>query len=75
MPSFYLRADSVGMASRQDLFSVLGFGEGEGREKENREERQSFFCVYVFLYLGFYRVLGKVFLCLFIYFFSFMFFF
>ena len=54
---------------------MLGFGEGEGREKENREERQSFFCAYVFLYLGFYRVLGKVFLCLFIYFFSFMFFF
>ena len=48
---------------------MLGFGEGEGREKENREERQSFFCAYVFLCLGFYRVLGKVFLCLFIYFF------
>ena len=54
---------------------MLGFGEGEGREKEKREERQSFFCAYVFLYLGFYRDLGKVFLCLFIYFFHLCFFF
>ena len=29
------------MASWRDLFSVLGFGEGEDREIEKREERQS----------------------------------
>ena len=54
---------------------MLGFGEGEGREKEKREERQSFFCAYVFLYLGFYWVLEKVFLGLFIYSFHLCFFF
>ena len=40
MPSFNFVPDSVGMASGRDLFSVLGFGEGEGREIEKREERQ-----------------------------------
>ena len=40
MPSFYFGPDSVGMASWRDWFSVLGFGEGEGREIEKREDRQ-----------------------------------
>ena len=43
---------------------MLGFGEGEGREIEKREEWQSVgllfsFCAYVFLYFGFYRVSEK----------------
>ena len=41
MPSFNFGPDSLGMASWQDLFSMLGFGEGEDREIEKREERQS----------------------------------
>ena len=41
MPSFNFGPDNVGMASWQDLFSMLGFGEGEDREIEKREERQS----------------------------------
>ena len=41
MPSFNFRPDSVGMASGRDLFSMLGFGEGEGREIEKKEELQS----------------------------------
>ena len=42
MPYFYFGPDIVGMASWRDWFSVLGFGEGEGREIEKREERQGF---------------------------------
>ena len=53
---------------------MLGFGEGEGREIEKREKRQSFFLRLCFLYLGFYRVLEKVFLRLFIYLFFGLFF-
>ena len=41
MPSFNFGPDSVGMASWQDLFSMLGFGEREDREIEKREECQS----------------------------------
>ena len=41
MPSFNFGPDSVGMASWQDLFSMLGFGEGEDKEIEKREECQS----------------------------------
>ena len=41
MPSFYFRPDSVEMASWRDWFSMLGFGEWEGREIEKREEWQS----------------------------------
>ena len=41
MPSFNFGPDSVGMAYWQDLFSMLGFGEGEDREIEKREECQS----------------------------------
>ena len=42
MPYFYFGPDIVGMASWRDWFSVLGFGEGEGREIEKREDRQGF---------------------------------
>ena len=40
MPSFYFKLDNVGMASWWDWFSMLGFGEGEGREIEKRREWQ-----------------------------------
>ena len=40
VPSFYFRPDSVRMAPWRDWFLVLGFGEGEGREIDKREERQ-----------------------------------
>ena len=44
---------------------MLGFGDGEGREIEKREERQRvallfFFLRYVLLFFGFYRVFEKV---------------
>ena len=42
VPSFYFRPDSVRMAPWRDWFLVLGFGEGEGREIDKREERQGF---------------------------------
>ena len=37
---------------------MLGFGEGEGREKEKREERQSFFlrlCFFILRFLSGFR--------------------
>ena len=54
---------------------MLGFGEGEVEKKRTWRNGRPFLVLMFFLYLGFYRVLGKVFLCLFIYFFSFTFFF
>ena len=47
---------------------MLGFGEGEGREIEKREERQSFFlrlCFFIFRFLsGFRKGFSSLFFCL-----------
>ena len=69
IPSFNFEPDSMGMASWRDLFSMSGFGEGEGREIEKKEELQGMgLCLggrrRLVAFIGFW----KRFLCVYVFF-------